>query len=113
MMKKSTTIHTDALGHVSRCEITGLETVYEGDYRTVYELDYGGEVTTIRFQKGAPSLDGFNGTTNEALIAVLLDRLKHMQELTPCLENESAIDGLNVTMRSLRARAERVATQPR
>jgi hypothetical protein len=104
MLKICTQIHADALGHVHRCEIFD-----ENGERMVYELQYGSEATTVQFQKGSPSLDGVNGVTNEALIAVLLDRLKSVQVVLPCLENEGALDGLNTAMRSLRARAERLA----
>jgi hypothetical protein len=106
MFKKCTQIHVDQLVQVDRCEIND-----ENGQRTVYELHHGQEVTVIRFQKGSPSLDGVNGVTNEALIAVLLDRLKSVQAVLPCLENEGALEGLNVAMRSLRARAERLSTQ--
>jgi len=35
-----------------------------------------------------------DGTTNEEVLAVLLDRLNHLQNKFPCSENENALDHL-------------------
>jgi len=51
-------------------------------------------VQFIKFQTGSPDLRGINGTTNEALLAIVMDRLKCFQRgQFPCAENDEALAG--------------------
>lgn len=51
-----------------------------------------------------------DGTTNEELIDVLLDRLSYLDELMPCMENKQAIKSLTTAQDWLKRRtAEREA----
>lgn len=43
----------------------------------------GGNTATIRFQKGALLETGVNGISNEALLAILIDRLRGFQGMDP------------------------------
>lgn len=65
-----------------------------------YRLSIGGNVTKdekpircdIRFQNGPVLEVGFNGFTNESLLAIVIDRLKAFQETKfKCRENSMAL----------------------
>lgn len=45
----------------------------------------------ITFQLGAVPISGVNGTTNEALLAILIHRTKALNDNFPCDENNRAI----------------------
>ncbi len=61
----------------------------------------------IRFQHG-PVSDGANGFTDEALLAIVLDRLKRFQAGPfSCRENEAAIDDLEMALARLADRTVR------
>jgi hypothetical protein len=47
-----------------------------------------------------------DGTTNEAVLEVLIDRLTFLNRRVPSEHNETAIDRLNDALRALRARTE-------
>lgn len=51
------------------------------------EADESGELKTVR-----------NGTTNEEVLAVLIDRLTFLNNRFPCLENEQALLALTVAL---------------
>lgn len=70
-----------------------------------------GPGTTLYFQKGPIDEHGINGITNEALLAVVLDRLRDFQSGPfVCKENACAITHLEEAMHWLHARTrERVA----
>jgi hypothetical protein len=84
-----------------------------------YELDNfeeGGEFPNqeIQFIETTPVEPGstelitlFNGTTNEDVIAVLLDRIKYLDGKFPCTENKSAIYHLKEAELALRLRTLR------
>lgn len=63
------------------------------------------------FQRGAISEAGVNGITNEALLAVVIDRLEAFQRGPfACVQNERALAGLRTAMAALKTRtAERIA----
>lgn len=67
--------------------------------------------TIIRFQKGPIQEVGINGITQEALLAVLIDRLRHFQNGPfPCIENSKALDYLETALEWLNIRtAQRAA----
>ena len=65
----------------------------------LYYIDYGDAVhvrsVLLQFQKGPVSEAGLNGITNEALIAIVLDRLRRFQSGDfKCRENAVAITKL-------------------
>lgn len=67
----------------------------------------------LRFVKKEKREDGFyfvhGGTTNEAVISVLIDRIACLNRHVPSEHNEVAIDRLNDALRALNMRtAERV-----
>lgn len=63
-------------------------------------------VCPIVFQDGSPK-DGFNGVTNEALLAVLIDRLTGFQAGPfACTENSIALSMLQEAMKFLKQRTE-------
>lgn len=77
----------------------------------LYLLHAGTSQQSLNFQNG-PTLEvGFNGTTNEALLAVVIHRIKHLNGKFPCRENSIAITKLEEAKMWLdertRARIER------
>lgn len=64
-------------------------------------------VDTIKFQMGPVQEVGFNGLTDEALLAIVLDRLRGFQRGTcGCRENAIVVTKLEESIMWLRARAE-------
>lgn len=63
------------------------------------------------FQRGAVAEAGINGITNEALLAVVIDRLESFQRGPfACLENEMALTGVRAALDALKTRtADRIA----
>lgn len=57
----------------------------------LYTLNAGGNVQSLQFQLGTVPEVGHNGTTNEALIAAVIHRLKFLNGKFPCRENALAI----------------------
>lgn len=67
-------------------------------------------VPPLSFQNGTVKEVGVNGWQNEEVIAVLIDRIKHLNSLFPSKFNESAICGLEVAEAALLGRTrERMA----
>ena len=61
--------------------------------------------TYIKFQKGAVKDVGLNGISDEALLAVIRDRLASFQAGPfACNENESALELIDMAIGSLKAR---------
>lgn len=48
-------------------------------------------IAPIAFQSGPVKEAGVNGLTNEALLAILIDRTEQLNKLYPCRENSIAI----------------------
>ena len=68
-----------------------------------YELEAhgGGAAQTLQFIEKRPVADGTpgmfivnDGTTNEEVLAMLIDRMNHLQATMPCAENENAVTHL-------------------
>lgn len=70
-----------------------------------------GGASEVRFQNGPIAESGVNGVTNEALLAVVIDRLRCFQSGPfSCRENALALTKLEEAMHWLNARtAERMA----
>jgi hypothetical protein len=73
-----------------------------------YELSNKAKITFIK------RVDGkliHNGTTNEELLEVLLDRTEALQAKFPCHENEVAINGMRLALHSFNERTRLRVTQ--
>lgn len=60
----------------------------------LYNLVAGGNHQEMFFQHGTVPEAGHNGTTNEAVLSVVIHRLKCLQGKFPCRENALAITKL-------------------
>jgi hypothetical protein len=81
-----------------------------------YELDAfeGGMAQTLQFiekvpvTKGSTELKTVNdGTTNEEVLAMLIDRLSYLNKKFPCRENDLAITHCREALRWLNCRTNR------
>ena len=72
-----------------------------------YQVLSGSAVNTINFQLGPVPTHGVNGATNEAIIAVLLHRLKFLDAKFACDENKRAIQHLEEALVNLEVRTAR------
>lgn len=80
-------------------EITVLDEPGQGNACHIYEMDLvggapesGGTKTRIAFQNGPVKEAGVNGTSQEALLAILIDRLRGFQSGPfACRENAIAL----------------------
>lgn len=90
-------------------EITADEKA-EGGASHVYDispLNSAPPTVSIKFQKGALREVGFNGVSDEALIAILIDRLRGFQSgPLSCRENALALTKLEEAMHWLNARTK-------
>lgn len=69
-----------------------------------------GEGFELHFQDGPIQEFGVNGTTNEAIIQILVDRIESLNKLAPCRENSLAITHLQEALHWLEHRTkDRVA----
>jgi len=60
----------------------------------LYRVLAGLELIDVKFQNGPVKVAGVNGLTNEALLAILIHRTKHLQEKFPCRHNAIAITSM-------------------
>ena len=74
-----------------------------GDSEEVFE-----KIGEISFQKGHPDMYDVNGFTNEAVIAILIDRILHLNEIVPCEENVKALARLQEAKELLEKRQQRI-----
>ncbi len=87
----------------------------EGGASHLYSIDpaasAGRALASIKFQKGAMKDGGFNGISDEALLAIIIDRLRCFQSGPfSCRENALALTKLEEAMHWLNARtADRMA----
>lgn len=98
-------IHTDNNG-VAVNAISALAdgTNVEGHQ---YQVIAGVETLEVNFQNGAVQENGVNGITNEALLAILIHRTKHLNGKFPCNENDHAINCMEHALAHLEARTHR------
>lgn len=85
----------------------------EGGAPAWYQVMYGEGTTfkyvNLQFQMGDPATAGVNGISNEALLAVVLDRLRCFQAgAYPCRENALAITKIEEAMMWLHSRVRRL-----
>jgi hypothetical protein len=70
------------------------------------------DLTLIDFQRGPVRECGVNGVTNEALLAIVADRLEGFQQGPfPCEENAVALEGVNRALTALHQRTLARAAQ--
>lgn len=76
-------------------------------YRMIYESENTGTlICEIHFQQGPPSEVGCNGITNEALLAIVIDRLRGFQAgQFACRENALALTKLEEALHWLQSRS--------
>lgn len=72
----------------------------------VYYLTSGPVHQELNFQLGPVLEAGFNGTTTESVLAVVLHRLRVMNAAVPCRENALAITKLEEAVMWLEARTK-------
>lgn len=85
-----------------------------GNANTLYKIldSNGDQVTGIGFQTAPIPEVGINGATNEALLAIVADRLEGFQSgPCPCAENAAALDFVKSALDTLHARTVRRLTE--
>lgn len=93
--------------------ITAIDDPTFGGASHIYELRTGSRldpqfVTYIQFQTGTIAENGINGVTNEALLAIVIDRLRSFQNGEfKCTENASALNYAEHAMHWLKQRTRR------
>ena len=85
--------------------------VYEGYCRLGDSEEVFEKIGEISFQKGHPDVYGVNGFTNEAVIAILIDRILHLNEIVPCEENVKALARLQEAKELLEKRQQRILVE--
>jgi len=94
-----------------KMQIIALDDLGPGGANHAYQLDWGAGSLVVLFQKGPIAEVGANGVTNEALLALVIDRMRAFQMGDfACEENAEALHHLILAMGALRRRtAGRVA----
>lgn len=72
-----------------------------------YNILSGPRTQTLEFQRGAVAVEGLNGATNEALLAILIHRTMALDLKFPCEENKRAIQHMQDAMANFEARTHR------
>ena len=72
------------------------------------EKEAAGQI--LQFIHKTPTAEGelrtlSDGTTNEEVIKVLIDRIGYLDELFPCEENKAALSALSIALQALEERA--------
>lgn len=63
----------------------------------------------LKFQTGNPKVVGLNGYTNESMLAILIHRLKCLDEIVPTQQNKVAISHMEAALEALNLRiADRI-----
>ena len=94
----------DRPGQGNACHVYRLVAEGQRDTRGLVPIAYD---TTICFQNGPMQAYGVNGISNEALLAVVRDRLEGFQSGPyACHENANALEGVMQAMQWLRVRTE-------
>jgi hypothetical protein len=98
-------IHTDHNGvAVNAISTLADGTDVEGHF---YQVLAGAKLLGLRFQHGGVAENGVNGITNEALLAILIHRTKHLNNKFACDENVRAITHMEEALVNLEVRSAR------
>ena len=98
-------IHTDHNGvYVNAISETFDGKKVEGHF---YDIQAGPTSTKIGFQLGAVGVNGVNGVTTEALLAILIHRTKYLDSCFACDENKRAIQHMEEALVNLEVRTAR------
>lgn len=73
----------------------------------VYQVLAGAKMLDISFQRGPVPENGVNGLTNEALLAILIDRTRFLDNKFPCDENKRAVQHMEEALVNLEVRTAR------
>lgn len=71
-----------------------------------YEITFSDKSCLVSFQNGPVSESGLNGIQNEHLLAIMVHRLKFLNEKFPCRENSIAITKIEEALMWLDARTK-------
>lgn len=103
------TIHTDHNGVTVAAELAMVDGQMMGGHKYRLAGLLSQMPMELKFQSGAVKLNGPNGWTNEALLAVLIDRTEHLESMFPCVQNRHAIQHMQEALALFNARtAERL-----
>lgn len=69
-----------------------------------YSINRGDIGECLSFQQGPVPQYGVNGTTNEAVLSILIHRTEHLNSQFPCEENEVALEHMRAALRSFESR---------
>lgn len=90
-----------------RIEIVAIGEPGPGGAAQVYEIHGAGATVRLEFQNGPIGEAGPNGVTQEALAAVVIDRLEGFQSgKFACPENEKALAAFKSGLRALQKRTK-------
>lgn len=85
--------------------------VYNAHHLALTEEPGHVERTRIAFAKKEPVQPGakeleitLEGTTNEAIVGILIDRVLYLQDQVPCVENKKVLQGLYMARDAFAAR---------
>ena len=98
-------IHTDHNGvYVNAISRLSDGTNVEGHKYTIVS---GATQLNVSFQRGGVAVNGVNGITNEALLAILINRTKYLDSCFACDENKRAIQHMEEALVNLEVRSAR------
>lgn len=102
-------IHTDHNG----LAVNAIRTLADGTpvEGHLYQVLAGPLTSTIQFQQGPVKDKGVNGLTNEALLAILIHRTRHLDSVFASEENKRAIAHMEDALANLEARTARRITR--
>lgn len=83
--------------------VNGLK-VTRTDNPTVYKVESDAKDEHVIFQDGNPAEVGVNGLTNEAMIAIVIDRIEKQNAIVSSVENEKALECLRAGKGALESR---------
>ena len=98
-------IHTDHNGvYVNAISRLSDGTNVEGHEYTIVA---GATQLNVSVQRGGVAVNGVNGITNEALLAILIHRTKYLDSCFACDENKRAIQHMEEALVNLEVRSAR------